>query len=72
MTEQKADFGFRPATDQEIAEAYVRQERPALMELSDWKLVTEIRIQVTDSDCIWSFPIKCPRLLFKLLEKLEL
>jgi len=42
------------------------------MNKQDWKLVTEIRIQVTDSDCIWSFPIKCPRLLFKLLEKLEL
>jgi hypothetical protein len=29
---QKVNFGFRPATDQEIAEAYVRQQRPALME----------------------------------------
>ena len=42
------------------------------MNKQDWKLVTEIRIQVTDSDCIWSFPIKCPSLLFKLLEKLEI
>ena len=29
-----ADFGFRPATEQEQAEAYVRKQRPALMELT--------------------------------------
>jgi hypothetical protein len=29
-----ADFGFRPATEQEQAEAYVRQQRPHLMELT--------------------------------------
>ena len=29
-----ADFGFRPATEQEQAKAYVRKQRPALMELS--------------------------------------
>ena len=29
-----ADFGFRPATEQEQAEAYVKEQRPALMETS--------------------------------------
>jgi len=29
-----ADFGFRPATEQEQAEAYVRKQRPHLMELT--------------------------------------
>ena len=29
-----ADFGFRPATEQEQAEANVRKQRPALMELT--------------------------------------
>jgi hypothetical protein len=30
-----ADFGFRPTIEQQKAEAYVREQRPALMELTE-------------------------------------
>ena len=46
-----ADFGFRPATEQEQAEAYVREQRPALMELTEGCLINLTRYR--DSDKIF-------------------
>lgn len=37
----------------------------------EWKNIQEIRIEVREKDYIWSFPIRCPQWLFRILEKLE-
>lgn len=44
------------------------------MKKEDWEHVSEILIEVVDSEGgdIYRFPIHCPRWLFWLLEKLEI
>lgn len=41
------------------------------MTKEEWKEVKQVRLQIEEDDCVWSFPIKCPRWLFNLLCKLE-
>ena len=38
----------------------------------EWKHIEEIRIEVVEDDgSSYNFPIKCPRWLFNILERLE-
>lgn len=41
------------------------------MNKQEWKKVKQIRLEVAEDDCLWSFPINCPRWLFNILNKLE-
>ena len=41
------------------------------MTKQEWKKVSQIRIQVVEEAGRYSYPIKCPRWLYKLLEMLE-
>jgi hypothetical protein len=41
------------------------------MNKQDWKYIREVRIHVLDKEIAWSFPIKCPRWLFTILEMLQ-
>ncbi len=40
------------------------------MNKEEWKKVKQIRLEVVEDDCLWSFHINCPRWLFNILSKL--
>jgi len=40
------------------------------MSKEEWKK-TQVRIEITEGDVTWSFPINCPKWLFKLIMYFE-